>query len=94
METTNHDTTNEEPARLCGLERTERVGLENNLLDAEIHRNELGDRLQACLTEYREAQVMVRRARARLDRFDFLADVASTFGHEVAAVVEAHGVDG
>lgn len=72
---------------------TERAMLENNLLDAEIYRDELGTNLHAKLTEYREARSMVRRARARLDLFDFLADVAATFGPDVAAVVEAHGAD-
>jgi hypothetical protein len=72
---------------------TERAMLENNLLDAEIYREELRTELHERVSKYRAAQGMVRRARARLDRFDFLADVAATFGHEVAAVVEAHGGD-
>ena len=72
---------------------TERAMLENNLLDAEIYRDELRTELQTQLSAYRVAHGMVRRARARLDRFDFLADVAATFGHDVAAVVEAHGAD-
>jgi hypothetical protein len=39
------------------------------------------------LRNYREATRIVRTARTRLERFDFLAAVAETFGPEAAAAV-------
>lgn len=69
---------------------SERETLANNLLDAEIYRDERRAELHARVVEYRGAKRMVRIARARLDRFDFLQNVAATFGPEIASVVDKY----
>jgi hypothetical protein len=67
-----------------------REQLENRVLDAEIHHDELRTEILALLAEYRYMKWYLRGARAQLAHDDFLAGVADTFGPEIAAVVAEH----
>jgi hypothetical protein len=64
--------------------------LENCLLDAEIHRDDIRQDIATRLPDYRAADEMVRRARARLAHHNFIEAVREQFGPEIADVVRDH----